>query len=100
MRKLVLTVLTVLLLSQVAFAANYSFTSTAAQEALISLARADYNEAKKTSFTNLQYIRFVLRDKLGEWEAKFDEVSNESRRDAYRDADQSTKDEINTLLGL
>ncbi len=93
-------ILLVFLLVQPLLAANYSFTSNAAQEALIALARADYNQANGTSFTNLQYIRFVLRDKLSEWEAKFNDEEDESTREAYRKADQATKDQIKTILGL
>ncbi len=93
-------ILLVFLLVQPLLAANYSFTSNAAQEALIALARADYNQVNGTSFTNLQYIRFVLRDKLSEWEAKFEDVENESLRERYRNADDTTKAEIKTLLGM
>jgi len=99
MKTFIITIFTLILLTSVAFAATYTFTSNSAQEAIITAARTDYNNTNGTSFTNAQYIRFMLRDALKGWRIKYESEDQETMREAYRDADQSTKDQIKALLG-
>lgn len=80
--------------------ANYNFNSTAAMETIISKATAEYNQVNGQSFTNEQYIKFVLVDKIKGWKFRFADKEHDSLKDVYLAADDSTKAQIRTLLGV
>jgi hypothetical protein len=85
---------------------NYTFTTTARQDAILDTIVQRYNDAllvvdpSAKTVTKDRYIKERLRDLMISYAGQIDGEEYDSVRDAYRDATESVKAQIKSALGV
>jgi len=85
---------------------DYTITTTAEQETALTKTVAKVNAERaaetppKAAITNTQYVDKITKSTFDSYVSQTDEEDRVSVKDAFKNADASTKAQIKTLLGL
>ena len=84
-----------------AFAVDFTISLTQEQVDALVWAKNKYNNEHSTSLTNLEFFNQVIIGTVVEnYQEQMEKEEREALKEAYAAADQATKDQIKTLLGI
>lgn len=80
--------------------ANYAFSTTPAQEALLTWIVQQGNAQKDTTYTNAQYVQLRFPELLAPYAEAFKQHLHDQVQKRFDAADPKTKADVLTLLGV
>lgn len=100
MRAITLTVAMLLTVATLTEAASFTITTTAEQDAALVALQAKLNATRATPLTAIEFRDYLVAQWLDSLVGQAREQMRTSVRDAYQNANQSTRDQVKTLLGI
>jgi len=80
--------------------ADYTFSTTNEQEALLTWIVANYNAEKDLSLTNQDYILLQLPTILAPYAAMFQQATIDQVKTLFASADPAVQAQVKSLLGI